>query len=136
MISGLKKISDGDLQIDGQQMNDIPPAKRGIAMVLKKLALYPHLTARGNLEFGLKLQGVSKEERDERVQKAADILQITDLLERRPKDKVFGGQRQRVAIGRAIVWDPSVFLFDEPSQTLTQNCAFRCVRNWPNCMDA
>lgn len=117
MISGLEEISEGDLQIGGQQMNDIPPAKRGIAMVFQSYALYPHLTARGNLEFGLKLQGVSKEERDERVQKAADILQITDLLERRPKD-MSGGQRQRVAIGRAIVRDPSVFLFDEPLSNL------------------
>ena len=117
MISGLEEISDGDLFIGGQQMNDVPPAKRGIAMVFQSYALYPHLTARGNLEFGLKLQGVKNSEREQRVQKAAEILQITELLDRRPKD-MSGGQRQRVAIGRAIVRDPSVFLFDEPLSNL------------------
>ena len=117
MISGLEEISDGDLFIGGEQVNDVPPAKRGIAMVFQSYALYPHLTARGNLEFGLRLQGAPKSDRDRRVQNAADILQITELLDRRPKD-MSGGQRQRVAIGRAIVRDPSVFLFDEPLSNL------------------
>ena len=117
MVSGLEEISDGELSIGGEVVNDVQPAKRGIAMMFQSYALYPHLTTRGNLEFGLKLAGASKAERDERVNAAAEILQITELLDRRPKD-MSGGQRQRVAIGRAIVRDPKVFLFDEPLSNL------------------
>ena len=117
MISGLEEISGGDLKIGGKVMNDVHASERGVAMVFQSYALYPHLTVRGNMEFGLKIQGMPKAERDARVQKAAETLQITDLLERKPK-AMSGGQRQRVAIGRAIVRDPQAFLFDEPLSNL------------------
>jgi len=117
MISGLEQITSGDLTIGDQLMNETHASERGVAMVFQSYALYPHLTVRGNMEFGLKIQGMRKEERDERVQKAADTLQITELLDRKPK-AMSGGQRQRVAIGRAIVRDPDAFLFDEPLSNL------------------
>ena len=117
MISGLEDITSGDLTIGEKNMNDVHASERGVAMVFQSYALYPHLTVRGNMEFGLKIQGMAKEERDARVQTAAEILQITDLLDRKPK-AMSGGQRQRVAIGRAIVRDPECFLFDEPLSNL------------------
>ena len=117
MISGLEEISGGTLTIGDQPMNDTHASERGVAMVFQSYALYPHLTVRGNMEFGLKIQGMNKAERDQRVQRAADILQITELLDRKPK-AMSGGQRQRVAIGRAIVRDPECFLFDEPLSNL------------------
>ncbi|QJD71104.1 ABC transporter ATP-binding protein [Marinobacterium sp. LSUCC0821] len=117
MIAGLEKISDGTLEIDGQVVNDVPPAQRGIAMVFQSYALYPHMTVRDNMSFALTLAKKSKEEINEAVNKAADILQLSDYLDRLPK-ALSGGQRQRVAIGRAIVRDPKVYLFDEPLSNL------------------
>ena len=117
MIAGLEKISDGTLEIDGQQVNDIPPAQRGIAMVFQSYALYPHMTVRDNMSFALRLAHKSQAEIDAAVNKAAKVLQLDDYLDRLPK-ALSGGQRQRVAIGRAIVRDPKVYLFDEPLSNL------------------
>lgn len=117
LISGLEQISSGDLLFDGELVNNVVPAKRGIAMVFQSYALYPHMTVFDNMAFGMKLDKVSKPEMKARVQKAAELLQIDHLLDRLPK-QLSGGQRQRVAIGRAIVRDPRVFLFDEPLSNL------------------
>jgi multiple sugar transport system ATP-binding protein len=117
MIAGLEPITGGDLLIDGQRMNDIPAAKRGIAMVFQSYALYPHMNVYQNLAFGLETAKAPKEEIKARVQRAAEILQIVPLLQRKPK-QLSGGQRQRVAIGRAIVREPKIFLFDEPLSNL------------------
>ena len=117
MIAGLETITAGDLQIEGGRMNDVPPAQRGIAMVFQTYALYPHMTVRDNMAFGMKIAKKSKAEIDTAVNHAADILQLTPYLDRLPK-ALSGGQRQRVAIGRAIVRDPKVFLFDEPLSNL------------------
>jgi len=117
MIAGLEEISDGDLFIDGDKVNDLPPKDRNIAMVFQNYALYPHMTVYQNMAFGLKLKKVPKKEIGKRVERAAEILEITPLLDRKPK-AMSGGQRQRVAIGRAIVRDPKVFLFDEPLSNL------------------
>lgn len=117
MIAGLEKISAGELDIDGQRMNDVPPSQRGIAMVFQSYALYPHMTVRDNMSFALKIAKKSKDEIDAAVTKAAKILQLEDYLDRLPK-ALSGGQRQRVAIGRAIVRDPKVYLFDEPLSNL------------------
>ncbi len=117
MIAGLEKITGGTLEIDGQVVNDIPPAQRGIAMVFQSYALYPHMTVRDNMSFALKLAKKSKAEIDEAVSRAAKILQLEDYLDRLPK-ALSGGQRQRVAIGRSIVRDPKVYLFDEPLSNL------------------
>ncbi|SFZ77901.1 ABC transporter ATP-binding protein [Chitinimonas taiwanensis] len=116
-IAGLEDITSGDLHIGGERCNDVPPAKRGVAMVFQSYALYPHMTVAENMAFGLKLAGVSKDEMKQAVDRAAKILQIEHLLERKPK-ALSGGQRQRVAIGRAIVRKPNVFLFDEPLSNL------------------
>jgi multiple sugar transport system ATP-binding protein len=117
MIAGLEEISGGALLIEGERMNDVPPAKRGIAMVFQSYALYPHMNVYKNLAFGLETAGYPKAEIEARVKKAAGILQIEHLLTRKPK-QLSGGQRQRVAIGRAIVRDPKIFLFDEPLSNL------------------
>ncbi len=117
MIAGLEDITSGTLAIDGTVVNERPPAKRGIAMVFQSYALYPHMTVYQNMAFGLKLANASKQDLDRRVREAADMLQITEYLDRLPK-QLSGGQRQRVAIGRAIVRDPRVFLFDEPLSNL------------------
>ncbi|MGA9411723.1 MAG: sn-glycerol-3-phosphate ABC transporter ATP-binding protein UgpC [Roseobacter sp.] len=117
MIAGLEKITAGELQIDGQRMNDVPPAQRGIAMVFQSYALYPHMTVRDNMAFALKLAKKSKDEIDAAVSRAAKVLQLDDYLDRLPK-ALSGGQRQRVAIGRSIVRDPKVYLFDEPLSNL------------------
>ncbi|MDB5768921.1 MAG: Various polyols transporter, ATP-binding component, partial [Collimonas fungivorans] len=117
MIAGLEDISSGDLFIGDTRMNDVPPAKRGIAMVFQSYALYPHMTLYDNMAFGLKIAGKSKAEIDTAVQRAAKTLHIDHLLDRKPK-ALSGGQRQRVAIGRAITREPSVFLFDEPLSNL------------------
>ncbi|MEO1434920.1 MAG: sn-glycerol-3-phosphate ABC transporter ATP-binding protein UgpC [Bacteroidota bacterium] len=113
MIAGLEEISDGDLLIDGKRVNDLSPKDRDIAMVFQNYALYPHMTVFDNMAFGLKLRKFPKAEIQSRVNEAAAILGLTELLNRRPKE-MSGGQRQRVAIGRAIVRKPKVFLFDEP----------------------
>ncbi len=117
LVAGLEDISSGQMLFDGKQVNDIPPAERGIAMVFQSYALYPHMSVYDNMAFGLKLANVGQGGIDERVRKAAGILQIEHLLDRKPK-QLSGGQRQRVAIGRAIVRDPKVFLFDEPLSNL------------------
>ncbi|RWX77043.1 sn-glycerol-3-phosphate ABC transporter ATP-binding protein UgpC [Neorhizobium lilium] len=117
MIAGLESITAGEMSIDGQVVNDIPPSKRGIAMVFQSYALYPHMTVYDNMAFGLRIAHESKTEVDRRVRAAADILQLTPYLDRLPK-ALSGGQRQRVAIGRAICRDPKVFLFDEPLSNL------------------
>ncbi|MBE7184028.1 MAG: sn-glycerol-3-phosphate ABC transporter ATP-binding protein UgpC [Methylobacterium mesophilicum] len=116
-IAGLEDISAGTLQIDGETVNDVPPSKRGIAMVFQSYALYPHMTVYDNMAFGMRIARAPKEEIDRRVKSAADILQLTPYLARLPR-ALSGGQRQRVAIGRAIVRNPKVFLFDEPLSNL------------------
>ncbi len=117
MIAGLEEISEGEISIGGEVVNDVPPKDRDIAMVFQNYALYPHMTVAANMSFGLKLRRFPKAEIKARVERAAQILDITDLLERRPK-QLSGGQRQRVAMGRAIVRNPKVFLFDEPLSNL------------------
>jgi len=117
MIAGLEPISGGEVSIGGRVVNDVPSPQRGIAMVFQSYALYPHMSVYDNMAFGLKLAKTPKAEVDQRVREAARILQIEDYLERMPK-ALSGGQRQRVAIGRAIVRDPQVFLFDEPLSNL------------------
>lgn len=117
MIAGLEDISDGEIAIDGDVVNDVPPKDRDIAMVFQNYALYPHMTVAENMSFGLRLKRFPKAEIKERVEEAARILDIAELLERKPK-ALSGGQRQRVAMGRAIVRHPKVFLFDEPLSNL------------------
>ncbi len=117
MVAGLESITSGDLEISGKRVNDLPPAKRGVAMVFQSYALYPHMTVAENMAFGLRVLGSDKPDIDRKVKKAADILQLGPLMDRLPK-QLSGGQRQRVAIGRAIVKEPDVFLFDEPLSNL------------------
>jgi multiple sugar transport system ATP-binding protein len=117
MIAGLEEISGGEILIGGEVVNDVPPKDRNIAMVFQNYALYPHMTVYENMSFGLRLKKVAKDEIARRVENAARILDISELLERKPK-QLSGGQRQRVAMGRAIVRDPKVFLFDEPLSNL------------------
>jgi len=116
-IAGLEAITDGQIKIDGSEVSNSAPSDRDVAMVFQTYALYPHMSVRGNMEFGMKINGVPKQERDKRVSEAASILQLNDYLKRKPAE-LSGGQRQRVAIGRAIVKNPSVFLFDEPLSNL------------------
>ena len=113
MVAGLEEISGGELYIDGKLMNDVAPKDRDIAMVFQNYALYPHMTVYENMAFSLKLRHAPKDEIDKKVREAAEILDITQYLDRKPK-ALSGGQRQRVAIGRAIVRDPKVMLMDEP----------------------
>ncbi|KAJ55398.1 ABC transporter ATP-binding protein [Actibacterium mucosum KCTC 23349] len=117
MIAGLEKITAGTFEIDGAVMNDVPPSQRGIAMVFQSYALYPHMTVRENMSFALRIAKKGQQEIDKAVENAARILQLTEYLDRLPK-ALSGGQRQRVAIGRAIVRDPKVYLFDEPLSNL------------------
>ena len=117
MIAGLEPITGGNLLLDGARMNEVPAAKRGIAMVFQSYALYPHMSVYQNLAFGLETAKVPRPEINKRVQRAAEILRIEPLLKRKPK-QLSGGQRQRVAIGRAIVREPKIFLFDEPLSNL------------------
>src|SRR5882724_659861 len=117
LIAGLEEISEGEIPIGGRRVNEVPPKDRDIAMVFQNYALYPHMSVRENLQFGLKIRGTPQAEIDRLVNQAAKILGLEQLLDRRPKD-MSGGQRQRVALGRAIVREPSVFLFDEPLSNL------------------
>lgn len=117
LIAGLEDITEGSLEINGQNMNNVAPADRGVAMVFQSYALYPHMTVEENMSFGLRMTGVDPEKIKKQVANAASILQLEPLLDRKPK-QLSGGQRQRVAIGRAIVRQPDVFLFDEPLSNL------------------
>jgi len=117
MVAGLEDITEGELYIDGELMNDVPPKDRNIAMVFQNYALYPHMSVYENMAFGLRIKKVPKDEIDRRVKDAAKILDIEKFLDRKPK-ALSGGQRQRVAVGRAIVRNPKVFLFDEPLSNL------------------
>jgi len=117
LVAGLEDVTSGAMMFDGEEVNDLPPAERGIAMVFQSYALYPHMSVYENMAFGLKLAKIDKSGVEQRVKDAAKILQIEHLLDRKPK-QLSGGQRQRVAIGRAIVRDPRVFLFDEPLSNL------------------
>ncbi len=117
MIAGLESATEGEISIGGRRVDHLPPTDRGIAMVFQSYALYPHKDVRGNLGFALKHAGVNKAEIDRRVNAASDILGLSEMMERKPRE-LSGGQRQRVAIGRAIVREPDVFLFDEPLSNL------------------
>lgn len=117
LIAGLEDITSGSIQIDGREAADLPPAKRGLAMVFQSYALYPHMTVRKNIAFPLKMAKMEQAEIDKRVENAAQVLNLTDYLDRRP-GQLSGGQRQRVAIGRSIVREPAAFLFDEPLSNL------------------
>ncbi|TDL79429.1 ABC transporter ATP-binding protein [Palleronia sediminis] len=117
LIAGLEDVSGGEIRIDGRPATDLPPAKRGLAMVFQSYALYPHMSVRKNIAFPLKMAGMDQAEQDRRIAKAAEALNLTDYLDRRP-GQLSGGQRQRVAIGRAIVREPAAFLFDEPLSNL------------------
>ncbi len=117
LIAGLEDVSDGTIQIDGVNATDLPPAKRGLAMVFQSYALYPHMTVRKNIAFPLKMAGMDQAEIERKVEGAAKVLNLSNYLERRP-GQLSGGQRQRVAIGRAIVREPKAFLFDEPLSNL------------------
>ena len=117
MIAGLEEVSGGTIRIGGTDVTGLEPSERGIAMVFQSYALYPHMTVAENIGFGLKLAKMPRAERDARVREAAEILQLSELMDRKPK-ALSGGQRQRVAIGRAIVRKPKVFLFDEPLSNL------------------
>ena len=117
MIAGLEAITSGDLQIGSKSMTDVQPADRGVAMVFQSYALYPHMTVRDNIGFGLRMTGHSKDDIAQRTARAAEMLQLGPMMERKPS-QLSGGQRQRVAIGRAIVREPEVFLFDEPLSNL------------------
>ena len=117
LIAGLEDITTGNILIDGKDATNVPPAKRGLAMVFQSYALYPHMSVRKNIAFPLRMAKLDKAEQDRRVAQAAAVLNLTDYLDRRP-GQLSGGQRQRVAIGRAIVREPSAFLFDEPLSNL------------------
>jgi multiple sugar transport system ATP-binding protein len=117
LIAGLEDVTGGKILIDGKNVVDVPPAKRGLSMVFQSYALYPHMSVRGNIAFGLKMAGLPREEIDRKVDAAAATLNLTPYLDRKPRD-LSGGQRQRVAIGRAIVREPKAFLFDEPLSNL------------------
>lgn len=117
MIAGLEDITDGEIRVDGEVVNDVPPKDRDMAMVFQNYALYPHMTVFENMSFGLRLKRFPKDEIKRRVNEAARILDLSELLDRKPR-QLSGGQRQRVAMGRAIVRNPKVFLFDEPLSNL------------------
>ena len=117
LIAGLEDVTEGQIEIDGQNATELPPAKRGLAMVFQSYALYPHMSVRKNIAFPLRMAGIDKGEQDRLVDDAARLLNLTDYLDRRPA-QLSGGQRQRVAIGRAIVRKPAAFLFDEPLSNL------------------
>ncbi|MEH6633239.1 MAG: sn-glycerol-3-phosphate ABC transporter ATP-binding protein UgpC [Halopseudomonas aestusnigri] len=117
MVAGLETVTEGDINIDGDRMNDVSPSERNVAMVFQNYALYPHMTVRGNMSYGLKNRGDTKDEINEKVVAAAKTLHIEDFLDRQP-NQLSGGQRQRVAMGRAIVRNPKLFLFDEPLSNL------------------
>ena len=132
MIAGLEEISDGELIIGGEVVNDLPPRDRDVAMVFQNYALYPHMSVRENMGFALKLAKRSAGDIEQRVARAADILGLAPYLDRYPR-QLSGGQRQRVAMGRAIVRQPKVFLFDEPLSNPTPSCASPCASRFASC---
>ena len=117
LIAGLEEVTSGRILIDGEDVTNIPPSKRGLAMVFQTYALYPHMSVRKNIAFPLRMAGMNEAEQNTRIEAAATALNLTDYLDRKP-GQLSGGQRQRVAIGRAIVRDPTAFLFDEPLSNL------------------
>ena len=117
MIAGLEEVTSGAIEIGGRVVNNLEPKERDIAMVFQNYAIYPHMSVRKNIAFGLRTSKMSRADKDKRIDEVAGILGMTDLLERKPS-QLSGGQRQRVAIGRAMVRDPAVFLFDEPLSNL------------------
>jgi len=133
MLAGLENITSGTISIGDRVVNNVQPKERDIAMVFQNYALYPHMTVADNMGFSLKLRGASADEINKGVARAAEILALTPLLDRYPR-QLSGGQRQRVAMGRAIVRDPQVFLFDEPLSTLTPSCGLRCAPKSRNCI--
>ncbi|MFZ3041999.1 MAG: ABC transporter ATP-binding protein [Thiobacillus sp.] len=132
LIAGLEDVSSGVIAFDGQDVTELAPAERGVAMVFQSYALYPHMSAYDNMAFGLKLAKTDKRSIDARVRETARILQIDHLLDRKPRE-LSGGQRQRVAIGRAIVRQPRAFLFDERCPISTPRCACRCASSSSAC---
>src|SRR5215510_878914 len=124
LIVGLEDVTGGSILIDGRNVVDVPPAKRGLSMVFQSYALYPHMSVRGNIAFGLKMAGLPKAEINRKVEAAAATLNLTPYLDRKPRE-LSGGQRQRVAIGRAIVREPKAFLFDEPLSNLDAALRFQ-----------
>ena len=126
MIAGLEDITDGELKIDGNVVNELSPKDRDIAMVFQNYALYPHMSVRDNMGFALRLRGLDKEINN-KVEEAGRVLDLEAHLDRKPS-QLSGGQRQRVAMGRAIVRDPVAFLMDEPLSNLDASCASRCAR--------
>ncbi|SUH12914.1 sn-Glycerol-3-phosphate transport ATP-binding protein [Salmonella enterica subsp. enterica] len=122
MVAGLERVTSGDIWIDRKRVTEMEPKDRGIAMVFQNYALYPHMSVEENMAWGLKIRGMSKAHIEERVREAARILELDGLLKRRPRE-LSGGQRQRVAMGRAIVREPAVFLFDEPLSNLRRQAA-------------
>ena len=136
LIAGLEEITSGEIEFDGEVVNELPPALRGIAMVFQSYALYPHMTVYNNMAFGMKLAKANKEDIDKQVRKAAETLQLTDYLDRLPK-QLSGGQRQRVAIGRAIVRNPQASSSSTSrSPTSTRRCASPCASRSPSCTSA
>ena len=117
MVAGLEDITEGDINLDGKLINEVDPSERDVAMVFQNYALYPHMNVYNNLAYGLKNRGIDKETIEQKVNDAAKLLQISDYLQRKPS-MLSGGQRQRVAMGRAIVRNPKIFLFDEPLSNL------------------
>ena len=117
MIAGLEEVTSGEIEINGEEVSEVPPSKRGLAMVFQSYALYPHMSVRKNIAFPLRMEGIAQSEIDAKVEVAAKSLNLTDYLDRKPA-ALSGGQRQRVAIGRAIVRNPTAFLFDEPLSNL------------------
>ena len=135
MVAGLERVTGGEIHIGGQRVNDLEPAERNIAMVFQNYALYPHMTVYDNMAYGLRNRRTSKAEIERRVQEAARILELQELLTRKPR-LLSGGQRQRVAMGRAIVREPAVFLFERaPCPIWTPSSACRCVSRSNACSE-
>ena len=132
MIAGLETVTSGNVSIGARVVNDLEPAERDIAMVFQNYALYPHMSVRQNMAYGLKIRRINQQEIERRVNQAAEILSIEEYLDRKPR-QLSGGQRQRVAMGRAIVRDPQVFLFDEPLSNLDAKLRVKCVSKLENC---